>query len=107
MLLAIAILLAVFVVSPKIGIAVIALAAVVEVGEFLFWRRFLRRYRVQTGSEAMVGQDAEVVEGGDPYGRVRIRGELWSARSAEPLRLGERVKVTAVDGLTLEVAPRN
>jgi membrane protein implicated in regulation of membrane protease activity len=105
MLLAIAILLAVFVVSPKIGAAVIALAAVVEVGEFLFWRRFLRRYRVQTGSEAMVGQDAEVVEAGDPYGRVRIRGELWSAQGAEPLRVGERVKVTAVHGLTLEVAP--
>ena len=79
MLLAIAILLAVFVVSPKIGVAVVALAAVVEVGEFLFWRRFLRRYRVQTGREAMVGQDAAVVEAGDPYGRVRIRGELWSA----------------------------
>jgi membrane protein implicated in regulation of membrane protease activity len=107
MLLAIAILLAVFVVSPKIGAAVIALAAIVEVGEFLFWRRFLRRYRVQTGSEAMVGQDAEVVEAGDPYGRVRIRGELWSAKGAEPLRVGERVRVTAVDGLTLEVAPRD
>jgi membrane-bound serine protease (ClpP class) len=105
MLLAIAILLAVFVVSPKVGAAVIALAAVVEVGEFVFWRRFLRRYRVQTGSEAMVGQEAEVVEAGDPYGRVRIRGELWSARSAAPLRVGERVEVTAVDGLTLEVAP--
>jgi membrane protein implicated in regulation of membrane protease activity len=107
MLLAIAILLAVFVVSPKVGAAVIALAAVVEVGEFLFWRRFLRRYRVQTGSEAMVGQEAEVVEAGDPYGRVRIRGELWSARGAEPLRVGERLEVTAVDGLTLEVAPRD
>jgi membrane-bound serine protease (ClpP class) len=55
----------------------------------------------------MVGQDAEVVEAGDPYGRVRIRGELWSAMGTEPLRVGERVKVTAVDGLTLEVAPRD
>jgi membrane protein implicated in regulation of membrane protease activity len=107
MLLAIAILLTVFVVSPKVGAAVIALAAVVEVGEFLFWRRFLRRYRVQTGSEAMVGQEAEVVDAGDPYGRVRIRGELWSAKCAEPMRVGERVKVTAVNGLKLEVAPRD
>jgi membrane protein implicated in regulation of membrane protease activity len=105
MLLAIAILLAVFVVSPKIGIAVVVLAAAAEIGEFVFWRRFLRRYRIQTGSEAMIGQAAEVVEAGEGYARVRIRGELWSARGAGPLRVGERVKVTAVDGLTLEVAP--
>jgi membrane-bound serine protease (ClpP class) len=105
MLLAIAILLAVFVVSPKIGAAVVALAAVVEVGEFLFWRRFLRRYRVMTGSEAMVGQTAEVVEACDPCGRVRIRGELWRAKASEPLGIGEQATVTAVHGLTLEIVP--
>jgi membrane-bound serine protease (ClpP class) len=105
MLIAIAILLAVFVFSPPLGIAVLALAGAAEVGEYLFWRRFLRRYRIRTGSEAMIGQAAEVVETADGYARVRIRGELWSARGAGPLRVGERVRVTAVDGLTLEVAP--
>lgn len=104
MLLAIAILLTVFVLSPPIGIAVIVLAAVVEVGEFLFWRRFLRRYRIRTGVEALIGQPVEVVEACDPVGRVRIRGELWNARSVEPLAVGETASVLAVNGLTLEIA---
>jgi membrane protein implicated in regulation of membrane protease activity len=104
MLLAIAILLTVLVLSPPIGIAVIVLAAVVEVGEYLFWRRFLRRYRVRTGVEALVGQRVEVVEACDPNGRVRMRGELWNAHSARPMAVGEAASVQAVNGLTLEIA---
>lgn len=105
MLLAIAILLTVFVLSPPIGIAVIVLAAGVEVGEVLFWRRFLRRYRVSTGAEALIGESVEVVEACDPTGRVKVRGELWNARAPQPLEAGAVARVTAVDGLTLEIAP--
>ena len=105
MLLAIAILLTVFVLSPPIGIAVMVLAAVVEVGEVLFWRRFLRRYRVSTGVEALMGQSVEVVEACNPSGRVRVRGELWNARAPQPMKVGDLGRVTAVDGLTLEIAP--
>jgi membrane-bound serine protease (ClpP class) len=102
-LLAAAIILALFVFSPGLGIAVVALAAVVEVAELAFWLRFLRRYRVSTGAEALVGESAEVIQACEPLGRVRLHGELWAARSAEPLPVGARVRVTAVDGLTLEV----
>lgn len=105
MLLVVAILLTVFVLSPPVGIAVMALAAMVEVGEVLFWRRFLRRYRVSTGAEALVGETVQVVEACDPIGRVRIRGELWNARASQPLAPGDTARVTAVDGLTLEIAP--
>jgi membrane-bound serine protease (ClpP class) len=104
-LLAIAILLTVFVLSPPVGIAVMALAAVVEVAEVMFWRRFLRRYRVSTGAEALVGETVEVVEACDPTGRVKMRGELWKARASQPLPAGATGRVTAVDGLTLEIAP--
>ena len=105
MLLAIAILLTVFVLSPRVGIAVIVLAAVVEVGEYFFWRRFLRRYRVRTGVEALVGEPVQVVEACEPLGRVRVRGELWNARSRRPLAAGEVARIAAVDGLTLELEP--
>jgi membrane protein implicated in regulation of membrane protease activity len=105
-LLAIAILLTVFVLSPPVGIAVMALAAVVEVGEVMFWRRFLRRYRISTGAEALVGETVEVVEACDPLGRVKMRGELWNARASQPLPVGASARVTAVDGLTLEIAPQ-
>ena len=36
-------------------------------------------------------------------GNVFVRGELWRARSGEPLRAGDRVAVDALDGLTLDV----
>jgi membrane protein implicated in regulation of membrane protease activity len=87
------------------GYVAVAVAAVVEVGEVYFWIRFLRRYRVTTGAEGLVGERAEVVEALDPAGRVRVRGELWAARAAQPAIAGQRVRVTAVDGLTLEVEP--
>lgn len=87
------------------GYVAVGVAAVVEVGEVYFWIRFLRRYRVTTGAEGLVGERGEVVESVDPTGRVRVRGELWNARSSEPLGAGRLVRVTGVDGLTLEVEP--
>jgi membrane-bound serine protease (ClpP class) len=91
--------------SPWNVIAV-SVAALVEAGEVAFWLRFLRRYRVQTGAEGMVGERGEVMErvaGGE--GRVRVRGEIWAARSDAALEPGARVRVLGVDGLTLEVGP--
>lgn len=41
------------------------------------------------------------VEGGDV--RVLVHGERWSARSPDSLRVGDRVRVTGVDGMTLTV----
>jgi membrane-bound serine protease (ClpP class) len=97
--------LALFVLPPGLGIAAVALGIVVEVAEVGFWIRFLRRYRVTTGAEGLIGATAEVIERCEPSGRVRLRGEIWRARCASPAEVGERVKVTGVDGLTLEVAP--
>ena len=87
------------------GYVAVVVAAVIEVAEVYFWIRFLRRYRVTTGVEGLVGERAEVVEALAPTGRVRVRGELWAARSAEPAIAGQRVRITSVDGLTLEVEP--
>lgn len=97
--------LALFVLPSPWGAVAIALAIVGEVAETYFWIRFLRRYRVRTGAEGLVGERAEVIAACNPEGRVRLRGELWRARSDRPLATGEKVTVTGVDGLTLEVAP--
>lgn len=96
--------LAVFVLPTALGIAAIVVAAAIEVAEIAFWRRFLRRYRISAGAEALIGRPAEVVEACDPVGRVRLRGELWNARAEEPIGVGETVRVTRVEGLTLGVA---
>jgi membrane-bound serine protease (ClpP class) len=105
MLLAGAIAIAIFVLPPVWGAVAIAAGIAIEVAELAFWIRFLRRYRVQTGVEGLIGSVAEVIEALDPAGRVRLRGEIWRATASEAAAIGERVRVTAVDGLTLEVEP--
>jgi membrane-bound serine protease (ClpP class) len=67
-----------------------------------------RNDRVRTGAEEMVGAAAEARSSIDPEGQVWIEGALWRARLADgaaPIRLGDRVRVEAVDGLTLVVRP--
>jgi membrane-bound serine protease (ClpP class) len=67
-----------------------------------------RNDRVRTGTEEMIGASAEARSSIDPDGRVWLGGTIWRARLAEgatPVQLGDRVKVEAVDGLTLVVRP--
>jgi membrane-bound serine protease (ClpP class) len=99
--------LALFVLPPGWGVAAVALGIVVEVAEVGFWMRFLRRYRVRTGVEGLIGTKAEVIEACAPVGRVRMRGEIWHARCSSRAEVGDRVTVTGVEGLTVIVEPRN
>jgi membrane-bound serine protease (ClpP class) len=105
MLLVGAIALALFVLPPGWGIAAVSLGIVIEIAEVGFWVRFLRRYRVRTGIEGLIGSEAEVIEACDPRGRVRFRGEIWHASCEAGAAVGERVRVAGVHGLTLEVEP--
>ncbi|HMC07143.1 MAG TPA: NfeD family protein [Solirubrobacterales bacterium] len=89
------------------GLVAVAAALAFEVAELALWRRFLRRYRLRTGPETMVGELAMVVSACEPDGRVRVRGELWKARSSGPAAVGEAVRIAAIDGLTLEVEPEH
>src|SRR5829696_5953610 len=99
------IVLALFVLPPVWGLAAVSLGIAVEVAEVGFWIRFLRRYRIVTGKEALIGASAEVIEACDPRGRVRFRGEIWHAYCESGAEMGEMVKVTAVRGLTVHVVP--
>jgi membrane protein implicated in regulation of membrane protease activity len=62
-----------------------------------------------TNAAALVGQEAEVlVEVTPSSGRVKLAGEVWSARSAAggyPLEVGSTVQVVRIDGATAVVAP--
>lgn len=87
------------------GVVVLAGALCLEILEYFAWKRFLRRYRLRSGPEMIVGRTATVVDDIDPLGRVRLGGEYWNARSPVPVREGERVRIEAIDGLTLEVTP--
>jgi membrane protein implicated in regulation of membrane protease activity len=95
--------LALFLLPPGWGLAAVMLGLAVEVAEVGFWVRFLRRYRIVTGAEGLVGLTAEVIEACDPRGRVRFRGEIWHAHCDLGAEIGERVEITGVHGLTLQV----
>jgi membrane protein implicated in regulation of membrane protease activity len=88
-----------FVLPDPWRVVFLVCAALIEVGEVFLWIRFLRRYRVTTGAEAMIGERAEMIG----PGRVRFRGEIWRAVGAG--EIGEMVRVAGVEGLTLVVEP--
>jgi membrane-bound serine protease (ClpP class) len=58
---------------------------------------------VVSGREELIGSAAEMLEDCEREGWARVHGELWRVRSLEPLRIGQRVRVTGMDGLVLEV----
>lgn len=72
----------------------------------VMWLALRARHRpVVTGVQELVGAGATVVDDFDGHGWVHVRGENWQAQSAVPLRRGQPVRVVAVEGLTLRVAP--
>ena len=89
--------------DPPLGVIVLVVGAVIEVGEAYFWTRYLGRIRVRTGAEGMLGEPAEVIEPCEPRGRVRIRGEIWAAECPDGADVGEQVSVVAVERLLLKV----
>ncbi|MBD0330498.1 MAG: hypothetical protein ICV64_10400 [Thermoleophilia bacterium] len=100
-----AIFLAVFVLPSPWGTAAVVAGAAIEIAEAVLWVRLSRRRRAQVGAEALVGAVADVVSACRPEGSVRVHGELWRARCAAGADPGARVRVCALEGLTLVVDP--
>ncbi len=51
----------------------------------------------------LIGASAEVITPLAPVGQVKVDGVIWRARGAPDAGAGGMVKITGVDGLTLEV----
>ncbi|SEK90053.1 NfeD family protein [Nitrosovibrio tenuis] len=64
-----------------------------------------RRAPIVSGREELFGAVGEVLEDTPGEGMARIRGELWSVRCTQPLVRGQKVRVTGIDGLVLQVDP--
>jgi len=75
----------------------------------LFRQPLLSRIRMRDGDEvdSLRGEVAVVAGGMAPgeHGRAELRGSMWSARNvdAAPLVAGQRCRVVAVQGLTLDI----
>jgi membrane-bound serine protease (ClpP class) len=98
--------------ADVIGPALITLGILSGVTFYFVARKVIAAHRdqpVRTGSEELVGANAEARSTLDPDGQVWLEGTLWSARlssGAAPVRPGDRVTVEAIDGLTLVVGPQ-
>ena len=66
-----------------------------------------RRRPLSAGVETMVGATVEAVNDCQDRCVVRYGGELWTARSASPLRAGQQARIVKVVDLTLWVEPQD
>jgi membrane-bound serine protease (ClpP class) len=91
-----------------VSLPLIFMLSLLSAGFFLFIVGAAIKARnrpVVSGQEQMLTATGEVLEDFEENGQVRIHGEIWSARSSEPLHKGCRVEVVSMDGLVLHVKP--
>jgi membrane-bound serine protease (ClpP class) len=96
--------------ADYVGPALIALGVLSLVAFYFITRKVVEAHEepARTGAEELAGALAEVRSTLDPTGQVWIEGALWRARLADgagPIGVGDRVRVDAVEGLTLLVHP--
>ena len=93
-----------FAIALPIIAAIASVAGLVLIGMVWMFGR-ARRRPVVTGVEHILGSHAEVLDGFESHGTVRLGGELWNARSSAPVSAGQEVRVVKVEGLLLWVEP--
>ena len=59
-----------------------------------------RRKKIVSGLEGMLGSHAEALEDFSDTGSIRVHGEIWKARTENPVRRGDSLLVTGIEGLT-------
>ena len=63
------------------------------------------RVSVVSGVTALVGTDGEMLEDAAESGWANIQGETWQVLTTSRVARGQKVRVVAVDGTRLRVAP--
>ena len=68
-------------------------------------RRLIGNRRVATNADASIGKKAQVVVEIQPgrFGRVKLEGQEWTAKSDATLPVGSWVQVLAIEGVKLVV----
>jgi membrane-bound serine protease (ClpP class) len=67
---------------------------------------FKARHRpIVSGKEEMIGLVGEAIDDFTGTGMIRVHSENWRASCDQPLHKNEKVMVTAIDGLLLQVIP--
>ena len=66
-----------------------------------------RKRPVVSGREELIGARGEVIEADGEEVLARVHSETWRVRSGVKLAPGQRVRVTAMEGLMLDVVPES
>ena len=82
------------------GIAVALFAAALVIARAALRSR---RRPIAAGAESLIGESAEVLDWSAGRGFVIAQGERWQAVGPPSLAAGQRVRVSAISGLTLAV----
>jgi len=86
-------------------ISTLALASVTLFAWVIHQLTRLRETPATTGKEQMLGEIGECISIDGGVLNIYVRSETWSAHSAVPIVLGQKVKVIAMEGLRLSVEP--
>ncbi|OPY84883.1 MAG: hypothetical protein A4E71_02379 [Smithella sp. PtaU1.Bin162] len=94
--------------EPALKISLQVLIPAVVVASAFFIAVILLAIKAQmrkpfSGSEAMIGTEAEAVTDITGEGEVLVKGEYWKATSDRPIRKGAKVKILKMEGLNLNV----
>lgn len=92
----------------RISLPAIAGTALVSLGLFSWvlgrlWK--LRNKAPLGGHEEMLLSSAVALADFVDEGWVRVHGEAWRARSAQPVHAGQHLRIVAINGLMLDVEP--
>lgn len=89
-------------VSLKVLATIVAMVAITM--SFLAWLVVrLHRTRPRTGIQGLMQEVGTAQTDLDPDGQIFVHGEIWRAVAPHHISKGERVRILAVDGLTLRV----
>lgn len=75
------------------------------------WGVYVYRMNVKVLGMPVQSMGIEGLEGialthiSDGEGKVKVRGEIWNARSTRPINKREKIRVVKREGITLEVEP--
>jgi membrane-bound serine protease (ClpP class) len=95
---------------PGFGIPAALIGSVAAVGgsavmAIIWFAVRARRQPVVSGREDMIGSTAVAAVDFQGRGQVRAHGELWNAECSVPVRRGQQLRITDMNGLVLSVEP--
>lgn len=91
-------------VSLKVIATIIAMIAITMACLLVLVVR-LHRTRPLTGAQGLMQEVGTAQTDLDPEGQVFVHGEIWRAVAPQRIEKGQKVRINAIDGLTLRVTP--